>query len=719
MSTRTCPLLLAIATATGMWAQSLYKVTYTAGAYSYFYHLSGINNNGQVVGGWSLDYGPVRNGSFLYSGGVQIPLPFDSVRAVNDIGQSAGQTQYQYIYYNDYLEEASIYSGGVSTGLGFPPGTNQSFATGINNSGQVVGYASLHPDGPYGGGKSVAFLYSGGVMTGLGFLPAGTWSSANGLNNGGQVVGSADNSSGHSEAFLYSDGVMSGLGSLPGYTDSVAQAINDRGQIAGYATDPSGNTQAFLYSDGAMIGLGFLPGGSGSTANALNKKGQIVGYSERLGLDAYSFYSLVDSAILFSDGQMHDLSSLVVDSPEALTAANGINDSGQIIASGISAAYLLTPLQGRFVPVAPCRVADTRTSAGPFGGPALDGVSARSFAIPQGACGIPTTAQAYSLNVTAVPRGPLSYLTLWPTGMTQPNVSTLNSFEGNVVANAAIVAAGQGGAVSVFALANNPTDVILDINGYFDSTTGDSFYPVWPCRVEDTRRPAGPLGGPALSTGETRDFPVPSSPCGLPAAASAYSMNVTVVPAGYLGFLTTWAAGQPQPFASTLNSWTGKVVANAAIVPAGANGATSVYVTNPTDVIVDANGYFARPGSPGALTFYPVVPCRVADTREADGGPILAAGTTRSFAIPESGCGIPSNAAAYALNITVVPDGPLGFLTAWPTGSPQPFVSTLNSWDGTVVANAATVSAGTDGAISIYVTNQTHVVLDINGYFAP
>jgi hypothetical protein len=36
-----------------------------------------------------------------------------------------------------------------------------------------------------------------------------------------------------------------------------------------------------------------------------------------------------------------------------------------------------------------------------------------------------------------------------------------------------------------------------------------------------------------------------------------------------------------------------------------------------------------------------------------------------------------------------------------------------------VVANAAIVPAGTGGGISIYVTNQTQVILDINGYFAP
>jgi hypothetical protein len=55
----------------------------------------------------------------------------------------------------------------------------------------------------------------------------------------------------------------------------------------------------------------------------------------------------------------------------------------------------------------------------------------------------------------------------------------------------------------------------------------------------------------------------------------------------------------------------------------------------------------------------------------------------------------------------------------WPDGVSKPVVSTLNSFDGSVVANAAVVPAGTNGAIDVFVTNQTHVILDINGYFAP
>jgi len=381
----------------------------------------------------------------------------------------------------------------------------------------------------------------------------------------------------------------------------------------------------------------------------------------------------------------------------------------------------------QFVPLTPCRIVDTRNPDGAFGGPALAGVNAtRTFAIRQSTCLVPADAQAYSLNVTVVPSGPLSYLTMWPSGQGRPVVSTLNSWSGTVVANAAIVPAGTGGSINVFA--SDPTQLILDINGYFAPPSVNpprvsySFYPETPCRVADTRGPAGEFGGPGMQANDSRDFPIPLSSCSVPAAAMAYSLNSTVVPAGYLGYLTMWPTGQPRPGVSTLNSWQGKIVANAAIVPSGTNEEISVFVTNPTNVILDINGYFALPGNANALSLYTVTPCRVADTRNAQGpfgGPAMGGGTIRQFVIPASACGIPATAAGYSLNVTVVPAGPLFYLTVWPAGVTQPVVSTLNSFDGSVVANAAVVPAGTNGAIDVYVTNQTDVILDINGYFAP
>ena len=185
--------------------------------------------------------------------------------------------------------------------------------------------------------------------------------------------------------------------------------------------------------------------------------------------------------------------------------------------------YGPTPL--RFVPLAPCRVVDTRLENGTFGGPAITGGSARAFPLTENdnACNIPSDAVAYSLNVTAVPQGPLGYVTLWPTGGDRPLVSTLNSQDARIKANAAIVVAGTpSGSVSVFA--TNTTDVVIDINGIFIAPLFDStpagvsmlqYYPVTPCRIADTRSALYPqgLGGPYLTAQVARDFPVMDSSC--------------------------------------------------------------------------------------------------------------------------------------------------------------------------------------------------------------
>jgi hypothetical protein len=199
-------------------------------------------------------------------------------------------------------------------------------------------------------------------------------------------------------------------------------------------------------------------------------------------------------------------------------------------------------------------------------------------------------------------------------------------------------------------------------------------------------------------------------------------LNVTAVPHGGLGYLSIWPTGQSQPGVSTLNSYAGDVVANAAIVPAGIGGAISIYASDATDVLFDINGYFAPPAT-GGLQFYPTTPCRIADTRVfvsagGFGPPFMGTRSSRSFAIASSSCGVAA-APAYSLNITVVPHDGLGYLTIWPTGQSQPFVSTLNSYAGDVVANAAIVPAGPGGAVSMYVTDATDVLFDINGYFAP
>jgi uncharacterized repeat protein (TIGR01451 family) len=379
----------------------------------------------------------------------------------------------------------------------------------------------------------------------------------------------------------------------------------------------------------------------------------------------------------------------------------------------------------------PCRAVDTRSSqskTGDFGPPAMGAYAGRAFPLLQSGCGLSSAAQAYSLNFTVVPTGRLDFLSAWPSDHAYPGVSTLNSPDGKTIANAAIVPNDPNGSITV--TTGESTDLIIDVNGYFAPPNGNElmFYPVTPCRVADTRASqskTGPFGPPALVAYHGRDFPITSSSCNIPTSAQAYSLNVTAVPPGPLDFLSTWPAGKPFPNVSTLNTPDGSVIANAAIVPAGINGAVSVTAGNPTDVIIDINGYFAPPGAPGALHFYPVTPCRVMDTRPgqgkggAFGPPGLTPYTGRNVPIVSSGCGIPTTAQAYSLNFTVVPSGALDFLSAWPASKPFPNVSTLNSPKGATIANAAIVPAGTNGDITVTAGNATDLIIDINGYFAP
>ena len=331
------------------------------------------------------------------------------------------------------------------------------------------------------------------------------------------------------------------------------------------------------------------------------------------------------------------------------------------------------------------------------------------------------SAAAYSLNVTVVPSEPLGYLTIWPTGQPQPGVSTMNSLDGRVKADAAIVPAGTNLAVNVFV--SNTTNVVLDIDGYFTQAGQSSlaFYTLPPCRVADTRNPNGPLGGPYLSGGAKRDFPVLESDCMIPQqGAVAYSFNFTAVPKGGqpLGYLTVWPSGKNQPVVSTLNAPTGTVVANAALVPAGTGGDIEAYASNNTDLVIDVNGYFAAPGGQNGLSLFPVVPCRVLDTRKGNGA-FMGELTVN---VAGSACAPPINAQAYVFNATVVPSGSLGYLTLWPDCTPEqcprPVVSTLNALDGAITSNMAIVP-NIDGSTDAFASDLTQLILDISSYFAP
>jgi len=193
-------------------------------------------------------------------------------------------------------------------------------------------------------------------------------------------------------------------------------------------------------------------------------------------------------------------------------------------------------------------------------------------------------------------------------------------------------------------------------------------------------------------------------------------MNFTVVPVdGPVGYLALWPAGSPRPLVSTLNDFTATIVANAALVPAGTEGAIAAFTTNDTQLIGDVNGYFAAPGT-GGFSLYPLAPCRVIDTRAA-GGPFTGQ-RSPPVNVAGSACGIPASAQEYVFNATVVPVGLLGYLTLWADGDPRPGVSNLNATDGYTTSNMAIVG-NHDGETDAYANASTQLILDIASYFAP
>jgi hypothetical protein len=129
-----------------------------------------------------------------------------------------------------------------------------------------------------------------------------------------------------------------------------------------------------------------------------------------------------------------------------------------------------------------------------------------------------------------------------------------------------------------------------------------SFTPVTPCRLIDTRGPAGPTGGPKMNANTTRDFPILGS-CGLPTTAVAVVFNVTIVAPTANGNLRMYPAGTTAPNASIVNWANGDgATPNGAIIGMGTSTPPGNHVsirndmpgstTGQVHVVVDTTGYF-------------------------------------------------------------------------------------------------------------------------------
>jgi probable HAF family extracellular repeat protein len=302
-----------------------------------------INKSGQVAG--FAETGDGRSQAFVYTDGTLFNLGTlggtDSYAyRISDSGFVIGRSMNAGGRYRAFVVILNSSMFDISS-LDSRLGGAFSFATAVNNLGQVVGY--FHTSNEHRAARNRVFLYSDHRITDLGTF-GGEDSIVMAINDAGQMAGSygTDPEADYAErvAFLYSGGKVIALGSFGGKV-TIANEINNAGQVVGQSQNARGEYRAFIYSGGALVDLGTLPGGTQSFAYGINQSGQVVGASDSASSTLHAF--------LHSGGSMKDLNTLIpANSGWVLTEARAINTSGQIVGNGIKdgeqRAFLLTPI---------------------------------------------------------------------------------------------------------------------------------------------------------------------------------------------------------------------------------------------------------------------------------------------------------------------------------------------------------------------------------------
>lgn len=343
-----------------------------------------------------------------------------------------------------------------------------------------------------------------------------------------------------------------------------------------------------------------------------------------------------------------------------------------------------------YVALAPRRVVDTRIDP-----PGRRGAGS-TLQVEFGDA-LPPDTTAVAINVTAARPSGRGYLAAGPCG-SPTDSSTVNYDASGARAAMAVVPVGPDGDVCIFT--RTTTDVVVDLQGAFVAgPDGDGFAPLDQSRrLLDTR-----------DTGRSRRLVVEAPP-----DATAVAVNLTVTNAARSGWLRA-APCDVETGVSNVNFRAGEPVAGAAYVPTSATGTICVETNVSADVIVDLTGTF-RPNtseSPG-LSFVPVPPTRMLDTRSAIGGwsPVHGAAQTIDARVT------PAEAEAVTGTITMVRPSSRGYLVAHGCDT-RPPTSSVNAAAGGVLANSLTTGVSASGRLCVYAAPVTQSVFDVTGWWVP
>ena len=236
--------------------------------------------------------------------------PTSFAYAINDSGQVVGSATLP--LENAFAgNHAFIYQNGTMTALGDPSGSGGSVAVAISATGKAVGYSVTNPFAFSSFARAV--IWQDGLVGSFGGPMANAFNGISngtlaGVNSAGQITGNYSKG-----AFIFQNNLLTDLGGISGPAGiSYAQGINESGQVGGYSEG-----HAFLYTNGVMSDLGSL--GGNSYGVAINASGEIAGIS-------YLPDGVTPHATLFDHGSIVDLHGLGTKSE-----AFAINNAGQIV----------------------------------------------------------------------------------------------------------------------------------------------------------------------------------------------------------------------------------------------------------------------------------------------------------------------------------------------------------------------------------------------------
>lgn len=364
----------------------------------------------------------------------------------------------------------------------------------------------------------------------------------------------------------------------------------------------------------------------------------------------------------------------------------------------------------KFNPVTPFRFADSRV---PLRITKVLAGTPKRIKIG-GIANIPSDVTAVSANFTVAGSTKAGYLTVYSCSATIPTASTLNYGAGEVASNSGMFSLSAGD-LCVFSPAE--IQLVIDISGYTRVGSSNMYNGISPEPIVNTATGLGATG--PRPAGSVLEVKVRGTGYAVPGDASAVMVNIAGVNPTTNGYVTAFTCDTTRPGVSNVNATVGITKQNTAVVPISANGTICFFTVSQMGLRVDVLGYFS-PNTGGSFT--PTNPARLIDTRDKYrtemnfglAGTRLPAGITQSLDIAGAR-GVPTNATAVSLNVTVVPGGS-GTVTVWPCDAATAAIS-MTYHDTKVSATGMQVKLSGSGAFCVRSSAALHIVIDINGYW--